>query len=318
MTTSFAPDYETVAHSAPSMGGTLSVFVTAQPTDLVAAGVAARRTAQRVETWAARLTRFNETSHLSHLNSAAEASVPVRPTLAAALHWAKLAEQRSEGVVDSTLLDARLAAESGISSEQQPSPDGWTWHVMATGRTSLVRRDPGVRIDLDGTAKGWIADRAADLLARWPGVAVDADGDIALRADRGIEWLIDVADPRLDADGVEPPPLATLKLRGGSSWSASYGVATSGTSVHRWQLADGRLSHHLIDRRTRRPAETDVVQATVVAPSAREAEMIAKSAVILGSRDALGFLARSAALAAILLIEDDSVVSLPGIEAWLA
>jgi thiamine biosynthesis lipoprotein len=313
-----ATGYEIVAHSAPSMGGTLSVFVTADPAQVADAATAARRAAQRVETWASRLTRFSDTSHLSHLNSAAEASVKVRPTLAAALHWAKLAEERSEGIVDATLLDARLAAESGTPIAPPPDGDGWVWHVLAQGRTSLVRRDPGVRIDLDGTAKGWIADRAADLLARWPGVAVDADGDIALRADRGVEWLIDVADPRLDADGNEPSPLATLKLRGGSSWTASYGVATSGTSVHRWQLADGRLSHHLIDRRTRRPAETDVVQATVIATTAREAEMIAKSAVILGSRDALGFLARSAALAAILLLDTDDVVSLPGIEAWLA
>ena len=44
----------------------------------------------------------------------------------------------------------------------------------------------------------------------------------------------------------------------------------------------------------------------------------ATTAVILGSREALGFLARSAALAAILLLDNDEVVSLPGIEAWLA
>lgn len=310
--------YQTVAHSAPSMGGTLSVFITAEPERSMQAQIDARRTAQRVETWAARLTRFNNASHLSHLNSAAESRVPVRPTLAAALHWAKTAEQRSDGVVDSTLLDARLAAESASPLELSPAPNRWAWQLLGDARDSIVERDPRVRLDLDGTAKGWIADRAADLLARWPGVVVDADGDIALRADRGVDWLIDVADPRLEADGVEPPPLATLKLRGGTSWTASYGVATSGTSVHRWQLADGRLTHHLIDRRTRRPAETDVVQATVVAPSAREAEMIAKSAVILGSHEALGFLARSAALAAILLLEDGSVVSLPGVEAWLA
>jgi len=318
MTTQLATDYEIVAHQVPSMGGTLSVFVTTNLGQRAQAAAAARLAAQRVEAWASRLTRFSDTSHLSHLNSAAEASVNVRPTLAAALQWAKVAEQRSEGVVDATLLDARLAAESGTALAPRPEGDGWTWQVLAQGRTALVRRDPGIRLDLDGTAKGWIADRAADLLARWPGVAVDADGDIAVRADRGVEWLIDVADPRIDAAGNEPSPLATLKLRGGSSWTASYGVATSGTSVHRWQLADGRPSHHLIDRRTRRPAETDVVQATVVAPSAREAEMIAKSAVILGSREALGFLTRSAALAAILLLDTDEVVSLPGIEAWLA
>ena len=82
-----------------------------------------------------------------------------------------------------------------------------------------------------------------------------------------------------DADAL---PLATLRLVGGDGWTRSFGAATSGTSVHRWQLADGRANHHLIDRRTGRPADTDVVQATVVAPTAREAEMIAKTAVILG------------------------------------
>ena len=311
-------EYEVVGWSTPSMGGTLNVLITTDGERRAAAADAARRAAQRVETWATRLTRFNQDSHLSHLNSAAEASVHVRPTLAAALQWAKLAEQRSEGVVDATLLDARLAAESGLAFDESPPENGQEWRVLVHGRSGIVQRAHGVRFDLDGVAKGWIADRAADLLVAWPGVAVDADGDVAVRADREVEWLIDVADPRTDGSASEPPPLATLKLRGGSSWSTSYGVATSGTSVHRWQLADGRRTHHLIDRRSRMPAETDVVQATVVAPSAREAEMLAKSAVILGSGAALGFLNRSAALAAIMLLEGDDVVAMPGIEAWLA
>jgi hypothetical protein len=46
--------------------------------------------------------------------------------------------------------------------------------------------------------------------------------------------------------------------------------------------------------------------------------MIAKSAVILGSREALGFLARSAALAAIVLLDSGEIAALPGTEVWLA
>ena len=71
----------------------------------------------------------------------------------------------------------------------------------------------------------------------------------------------------------------------------AFGLATSGTSVHRWTI-DGRSSHHLIDPRTGRPARTDLVQATVLAGSAREAEAIAKTAVIVGSEAALGRLDR--------------------------
>jgi thiamine biosynthesis lipoprotein len=313
-----ATDYEVVAHSAPSMGGTLNVFVAAPPAQAVAAQTAARRTAQRVETWAARLTRFDPTSELSRLNRSADADVAVRPTLAAALGWAKLAERRSENVVDATQLDARLAAESGTAAAAVSQSADRSWHLAHHARGGVVRRDPSIRIDLDGTAKGWIADRAADLLGYWPGVLVDADGDIALHAAPGVEWLIDVADPRQDPAGHDRAPLSTLRLRGGEAWSATYGVATSGTSVHRWQLVDGRSTHHLIDPRTGQPALTDVVQATIVAPSAREAEMIAKSAVILGSRDALGFLVRSAALAAILLFDSDELAAMPGTETWLA
>ncbi|HQU01555.1 MAG TPA: FAD:protein FMN transferase, partial [Acetobacteraceae bacterium] len=65
--------------------------------------------------------------------------------------------------------------------------------------------------------------------------------------------------------GTEHLAILTLAAdRGPRSW----GVATSGTSVHRWPTAFGE-THHLIDPRTRRPASTDVVQATVVAGSAR-------------------------------------------------
>jgi thiamine biosynthesis lipoprotein len=184
---------------------------------------------------------------------------------------------------------------------------------MTSRGGAIVDRPNGARFDLDGVAKGWIADRAAELLDAWPSVMVDADGDVALRIGPNDEWLVGVADPRQPAAS-----LATLRLNGATAWSTRFGVATSGTSVHRWKHGAGRPAHHLIDPRTGRPADTDVVQATVVAPSAREAEVIAKAAVILGSRDALRFLDRSAAHAALLLLESGELACLPGIERWLA
>lgn len=299
--------------SAPSMGGTLKVAIQADPEQLDAAAQEARRAAQRVETWAARLTRFSGESDLSRLNQTRAPQVSVRPTLAATLRWAAEAEQRTEGVVRPTLLDERLAAERLDADANVDADRERKWSITPSGRSSVVARSQDARFDLDGLAKGWIADRAADLLARWPSAVVDADGDISINAGPNAEWLVGVADPRDDE-----ATLATLRVRGGSSWSARFGVATSGTSVHRWTRKSGRPAHHLIDPRTGRPAETDVIQATVVAPTAREAEVIAKSAVILGSDEALPFLERSAALAAILLLESGQVACLPGIEAWLA
>ena len=308
---------EEVTWQVQSMGGVLNVTILTDGDQRPAATVAARRAAQRVESWAARLTRFTSTSDLSALNAAKDRNVQVRPTLAAVLGWAQLAGRRSAGVVDAALLDARLVAETG-SPEAASQFDSAEWGIVPAGRLSKVERPTGLRFDLDGVAKGWIADRATELLVDWPSASVDADGDVCLRLGAGQEWLIDVSNPLADATQPDQAPLATLRLRGGDTWSATYGVATSGTSIHRWRRADGREAHHLIDPRTHRSAETDVVQATVVAPTAREAEMIAKSAVILGSAAALSFLSQSAMQTAILLLESGDVVATPGVEKWLA
>ena len=306
--------HEIVKWSSPQMGGRLEIAIATDSHRSAAAKMAARRTGQRVGAWAGRLSRFSDTSDLSMLNATADSPVAVRPTLGTMLRWAAVASDQTNGIVDATLLDARLAAETGTGPTVVDAGD---WAIRPVGRSAVLSRSAGVRFDLDGLAKGWLADRAANLLSRWPGVAVDADGDIALRAAKGMEWLVDVADPRL-AGTRATAPLTTLRLRGGTNWCRSYGIATSGTSIHRWQLGHGREAHHLIDPRTRRPAETDILQATVVAPSASAAEVIAKAAVIVGSRDALGYLSRSPALAAILLLESGELACLPGVESWLA
>ncbi len=107
---------EIVSHSQPSMGGILEVAITVEPERRAAAAQAARRACQRVQVWASRLTRFSDDSDLAALNASGAAQAEVRPTLAAALRWAADAQRRSHGVVDATMLDERLAAESGASA----------------------------------------------------------------------------------------------------------------------------------------------------------------------------------------------------------
>src|SRR5689334_6936440 len=184
MATQTAPN-EIVRHIRPSMGGTLQIAISVEPERHAAAARAAQLASNRVETWAARLTRFNSDSDLSLLNTARDDRVEIRPTLAAALQWAADAQSRSAGVVDATLLDERLAAESGAETSTAGSR---AWRMDPYRRSAVLARSADVRFDLDGVAKGWIADRAASLLHGWPGVAVDADGDISFHADAGVEW----------------------------------------------------------------------------------------------------------------------------------
>ncbi len=178
-----------------------------------------------------------------------------------------------------------------------------------------MHRPPGLRFDLDGIGKGWLADRALDLLDRYGVAVVDADGDIAIRLDAGRTWAFGVADPAIDGHD-----LAVLRISArsdGSSHAGRFGLATSGTSVHRWGQGE-RATHHLIDPRTGCSATTDVVQATVLARSARQAEALAKAVVILGSDAGLELLDRVGVDGALLLTDEPSVLVHPSTFRWLS
>ena len=69
--------------------------------------------------------------------------------------------------------------------------------------------------------------------------------------------------------------LHTFRLRSG-------GVATSGIGKRSWIDSDGGVAHHLLDPGTGRPAFTGVVQVTALAPTATEAEMLSKAALLRG------------------------------------
>ena len=121
------------------------------------------------------------------------------------LDWGRTAESLTAGVVDIGLLDARLEAE-GLASVDQPSRSmvspssraSRSWSLDRVARGAYVRRQAGLRFDLDGIGKGWLADRALDRLPHHAAAVVDADGDVAVHLDTGMTWFIGVADPRLD------------------------------------------------------------------------------------------------------------------------
>jgi thiamine biosynthesis lipoprotein len=290
--------------TAASMGGRLEVHLDAEGRT-AEAREDVRRLIARIDRWAARLTRHTDNSDLALLNADGNSAVAVRPTLAAALLAGMVAADASEGFADITLLDARLTAE-GKNDLVAPSRRG-EWQLADRPRgAAVVRRPPGLRFDLGGVGKGWIADRALALLTGWPSAVVDADGDIAVLCAPGKLWEVGIGDPR-----TEDSNLAVLKLTAPLDGGPTHwGVATSGTSVHRWNVG-GTVRHHLIDPRTGRPAETDVIQATVVAGSALRAEALAKAAVIAGSVEGFALLDRARVLGAVLLTSSGEVRALP-------
>ena len=221
------------------MGGMVSVQILDEA-DAVRLERAAARVLDRIEAWAGRLTRFS---------AGLRAHAPQRGDDAAGADRAH-ADRRPGLGADGGGDDRRPRRCIACWTSASPRRPGWTrrsrsgprrrWSLHRSARGAAVERAPGVRFDLDGVAKGWLADRA---LAITPGrsALVDGDGDVAVRVAPGDSWGIGIGDPR------EPGTLlGALDLGAEGDAAREWGIATSGTSVHRWAHPGGD-AHHLID-----------------------------------------------------------------------
>ena len=258
------------------------------------------------EEWESSLSRFRDNSELSALNRADGNPVRVSETMWQVILATMQAANESDGLVVPTLLDAVQAAgydrsfdlldkTSGLAARTTEMLD---WHSIELDATNRIVRLPrGMRLDFGGVAKGWVADQAAHRLGEIAPALVDAGGDIALSGERmdNESWSIAVADPfNPDSD------LELLMVHRG-------GVATSGRDYRKWQR-NGKWQHHIIDPRTGEPAETDVLSATVIAPTTQDAEVAAKAALILGSRAGTEWIEARENLAGLLVLEDGQVI----------
>jgi thiamine biosynthesis lipoprotein len=260
-----------------------------------------------------RLTRFDPASELSALNASAVDVVPASPLLRRFVVAALWAAERSGGLVDPTLLGALRAAgydrdrraaelplaealrEAPSRAAASPCPDA-RWRSISVGAATIAR-PPGVEIDSGGTGKGLAADLCARLLERADRFAVDCGGDLRVGGPGAAAQPFDV-QVRHPLTGAVAHK---LRLRGGA-------VATSGLDVRLWRDGDGRPAHHLLDPATGRPAWTGLVGATALAPTALEAEVLAKTALLSGPARAPRILARHGGL----VVRDDGEVELAG------
>ena len=250
-----------------------------------AAGAALQAVARWMQRVDLELSRFRPDSDLSRLNAAGG-----RPYRAGALLWevtreALAAAQASRGIFDPTIGLDLVAAGYDRSFEQLATLAGEPVSPMTRDearrsrwedihldpRHRTITLPPDVRLDLGGIAKGWAADRALALLRPLGPAMVDAGGDLAIGdAPPGeMGWPVATADP-FSPDG----DLALLVL-------SEVGLATSGTDHRRWQHGS-RSQHHLIDPDRGVPAPTDILTATVIAPTATAADALASSLVIMG------------------------------------
>jgi thiamine biosynthesis lipoprotein len=246
------------------------------------------------------LSRFLPDSELSRLNLSGE--LVVGPELLELAELAVAARERTAGRFDPTVHDALAAAGYdrsfelvgvGATSVAPAVPARCGGGVTVDRTRSRVALEPGYALDLGGIAKGWAADRVLESLLPHGPALVDAGGDVAA-AGRG--WPVGVDTP----EGT-----ITIELRDGA-------LATSGIDRRNW-LQDGLFRHHLIDPATGLPAEGDLLSVTVAAPTAAEAEVLAKSLFLAATVDRAAAEAEEQEIPAVLVTRSGSAFLVGGL-----
>jgi thiamine biosynthesis lipoprotein len=270
----------------PCFGGRVVVLVGGPGPAGSAAGAAALARARLLE-WHAQLSRFEAGSELSRLNADPRETVPVSPVMLRLVEEIVQAARESGGLVDATLVGELEGAGYAGHFEGEPlglrralaaAPprhpagprSGARWDAVRVDRAAgTVTRPPGLRFDSGGIAKGLFGDILAEALERHASFAIDCAGDVRLGGAAGLARPVQVASP------FDESILHRFELTGGAA-------ATSGIGRRSWTGPDGRPAHHLLDPASGRPAFTGLVQVTALAPTAVQAEVLAKTALLRG------------------------------------
>lgn len=126
-------------------------------------------------------------------------------------------------------------------------------------------------IDLGGIAKGWVIDRAAQLLEKYGFGFINVGGDLRVFGELPRSLNIGIENP-FDPANI----LTSLQLAGGA-------VCTSTSAKRKW-FVNGEERHHLIDPRTGTSSNSTIVSATITAPTAIVADVWAKTILVLGEK----------------------------------
>jgi thiamine biosynthesis lipoprotein len=304
-----APEPALATVTFEAFGG-LAVAAVTDPRELAGA----RRAVERVVAeFDLACSRFRPDSELTAVNERSGSWVPVSPLFIQATAAALRAAELTDGDVDPTVGEALIALGydrdfSELARAPRATPrvrisrvPGWRT-VQVDPHGGRVRLSRGVRLDLGATAKALAADRAADAAAGAAGCGtlVSLSGDLATAGpppERG--WPVRVTDDHR----------ADLRAPGQWVTVSSGGLATSSTTVRRWQTGSG-VAHHLVDPATGRSVESPWRTVTVTAASCLEAN-IASTAAIIRGRQAEGWLAAQG-LPSRLVTADGRVMHLAG------
>lgn len=220
--------------------------------------------------------------------------------------------QESEGLFDPTvgvLVNAWGFGKQKISEADLPTDkkiDSLRKYVgfdkvALTEKNLIKKRYTEILFDFNAIAQGYTSDVVANYLSARgiKNYIVEIAGEMYLKGKNTVEdksWTIGVENPLKPLD--DRDLVATIQF-------TNQGLATSGNYRKVWTDSNGRKYVHSINPLTGRATQSDVLSATVVAPSTMLADGYATMFMVMGLAKSKAFLEKHPDLAVLLVYSDD-------------
>ena len=233
------------------------------------------------------LSLYDEKSEINEINShAGKDYVKVSKRTYDLLKRSAQLSQQSDDAFDFTIAPVTMlwhdAKKQGVPPTQQAIEEklalvDWSKVLFRDEDSSVMLAEKGMGIDIGGIAKGYACDIVKEIYEQEKVVTgtISLGGNVyTYKAPQGQEgYRVGVRDPL----GGENDPLMAITL-------TDCVLATSG-AYERFFEYEGVSYHHIIDKKTGRPVDSDLLSATAICTDGALADFLSTTFYILG-RDA--------------------------------
>lgn len=262
-----------------------------------------------IERLDALLSTGKESSEVSKLNTAGKGSVS--EDTGVLLERSLEIYQSTGGLFDITVYPL-MELWGFYSKEYRVPEDAELQKALALVGSSKIQFDgeililgEGQKIDFGGIAKGYTSDKVMKIMKSYgiEDAMVSLGGNVQTIGvnDSGEAWNIGIRDPKGDENDL----LGVLPVSGSA-------VITSG-GYERYFEADGETYIHILNPETGRPAETELLSATVISEDGTLADAMSTSMYLMGVKNAAEYWRNHRQEFDMILVTEDEIYVTEGI-----
>ncbi len=252
------------------------------------------------------------TSDVAKLNQSAGRAVQVSPETYELIQKSIGITKETEGLFDISIYP--LVRAWGFTKEEYRVPEKEELgrllekvdaSMIQLGPDNMVTLSEGMEIDLGGIAKGYLSQKLTELFREGGAQAavVSLGGNVQTFGKKpdGTPFMVGITDP---SDGTSL--LGTIQV-------GEKAVITSG-SYQRYFEKDGKVYHHIIDKRTGAPAKSDLTSVTVIGEDGVTADSFATALFVMGKERAVQYAASHPEIQLVLVDTESQIWTSEGVE----